>query len=278
MIWLADHKDWEEAYPHLLEYPDSTELRSLINVPTYVTGAPIGVMGIMCNKEVRPTPEDVSFVDIVAGLASLHLSKSMNKHALLEDRGAYLTKRQIIILEMMSQQMTNMQIAKELGYSESTIRHETSQVRTFLNWCHKRGLIDRLVALFKEGRALIKMRITGKSFKRTPFRGIKRRTDAQMPDRAIFAVFTGDVMDAACVSPRTFDRFGRIHSKAQNCSTTVLYQTLIYSPSVMAEFGPCQTETARVEIYGKALEKPVFFVGTAQFLKYIFQSEIKFQT
>ena len=30
---------------------------------------------------------------------------------------------------------------------ESTIRHETSQFRTFLNWCHRRGLIDRLIAL-----------------------------------------------------------------------------------------------------------------------------------
>mgnify|MGYP003352830005 FL=1 len=151
MIWLADHKDWEEAYPHLLEYPDSTELRSLINVPTYVTGAPIGVMGIMCNKEVRPTPEDVSFVDIVAGLASLHLSKSMNKQALLEDRGAYLTKRQIIILEMMSQQMTNMQIAKELGYSESTIRHETMRIYELLQASGRREavVLARKLSLIK---------------------------------------------------------------------------------------------------------------------------------
>ena len=147
MIWLADHKDWEEAYPHLLEYPDSTELRSLINVPTYVTGAPIGVMGIMCNKEVRPTPEDVSFVDIVAGLASLHLSKSMNKQALLEDRGAYLTKRQIIILEMMSQQMTNMQIAKELGYSESTIRHETMRIYQALAVSDRKEAAKKALAL-----------------------------------------------------------------------------------------------------------------------------------
>jgi integrase len=30
---------------------------------------------------------------------------------------------------------------------ESTILHETSQFRTFLNWCHRRGLIDRPVAI-----------------------------------------------------------------------------------------------------------------------------------
>ena len=116
MIWLADHEDWEESYPHLLDYPDSTELRSLINTPTHITGAPVGLMGIMCSKEVTPTSEDIAFVNIVSGIASLHLSKTINNQVQPEDRGAYLTKRQIVILEMMSQQMTNMQIAKELGY------------------------------------------------------------------------------------------------------------------------------------------------------------------
>ena len=94
MIWLADHKDWEEAYPHLLEYPDSTELRSIINVPTYVTGA---------------------------------------------------------ILEMMSQQMTNMQIAKELGYSESTIRHETMPIYELLQAIGRREavVLARKLSLIK---------------------------------------------------------------------------------------------------------------------------------
>ncbi len=33
---------------------------------------------------------------------------------------------------MMSQQMTNMQIARELGYSESTVRHETMRIYEIL--------------------------------------------------------------------------------------------------------------------------------------------------
>lgn len=132
MVWLSDHQDWEEFYPHLLEYPDSSELKTLVNYPLHITSAPIGVLGVMCNKENKATPEDNSFISIVSGLLSLHISKQQNRTAQLEERGAYLTKRQITIIEMMSQQMTNMQIARELGYSESTVRHETMRIYEIL--------------------------------------------------------------------------------------------------------------------------------------------------
>ena len=128
LIWLADKTDWEQFYPHLVNYPGSSKMRTLINAPLYMTGAPMGVLGIMCENEVKPTPEDISYVDIIAGLVSLHLSKQQNRNIQLEERGAYLTKRQITIIEMMGRQMTNMQIARELGYSESTVRHETMRI------------------------------------------------------------------------------------------------------------------------------------------------------
>lgn len=132
MVWLADHQDWDEFYPHLAEYPDSVNLKTLINSPLHITSAPIGVLGVMCEKENRATPEDNSFVAIVSGLISLHISKQQNRSAQLEERGAYLTKRQIAIIEMMSQQMTNIQIARELGYSESTVRHDTMRIYEIL--------------------------------------------------------------------------------------------------------------------------------------------------
>ena len=128
LVWIADHSDWENLYPHLIQYPNSTKLRTLINAPLYMSGAPVGVLGIMCENEVKPTSNDISYVDIVAGLVSLHVSKQQNRNIQLEERGAYLTKRQITIIDMMGRQMTNMQIARELGYSESTVRHETMRI------------------------------------------------------------------------------------------------------------------------------------------------------
>ena len=128
LIWLANEEEWNDFYPQLSQYPDSAKLKTLINAPLYLTGAPIGILGVMCEKEVRPSSEGISFIDIVAGLVSLHISKVQNRSLQLEDRGAYLTKRQITIIEMISRQMTNMQIARELGYSESTVRHETMRI------------------------------------------------------------------------------------------------------------------------------------------------------
>ena len=132
LVWLADHRDWEEFYPHLVEYPDSAGLKTLINYPLHITSAPIGVLGVMCERENKASPEDNSFISIVSGLISLHISKQQNRAAQLEERSAYLTRRQIAIIEMMSQQMTNMQIARELGYSESTVRHETMRIYEIL--------------------------------------------------------------------------------------------------------------------------------------------------
>ena len=151
MVWLADQQEWEEFYPHLANYPDSLNLRTLINSPLHLTSAPIGVLGVMCEKENRATPEDNSFVSIVSGLISLHISKQQNRTALLEERGAYLTKRQIAIIEMMSQQMTNMQIARELGYSESTVRHETMRIYEILqaNGRREAVVLSRKLGLIK---------------------------------------------------------------------------------------------------------------------------------
>ncbi len=151
LVWVADKSDWEEHYPHLMHYPGSENLKTLINAPLYLTGSPIGVIGIMCSEEHKPTSEEIAFVDIVAGLVSLHISKAQSKAMQLEERSAYLTRRQINILEFISQQMTNMQIAKELGYSESTIRHETMRIYELLQASGRREavVIARKLGLIK---------------------------------------------------------------------------------------------------------------------------------
>jgi DNA-binding NarL/FixJ family response regulator len=122
-------------------YPGDHTMQTLVNAPLYVRSSPFGVLGVMCNKITKPTAENIAFVDIVAGLVSLHLAKSISKLQTLEDRGAYLTKRQINILEFISQQMTNLQIAKELGCSESTIRHETMRIYELLQASGRRKAV-----------------------------------------------------------------------------------------------------------------------------------------
>ena len=141
LVWISDNDDWMEYYPEVAKYPGDHSMQTLINAPLYIRNAPCGVMGVMCNEITKATPENIAFIDIVAGLVSLHLGKTFAKHQTLEDRGAYLTKRQITILEMISQQMTNMQIARELGYSESTIRHETMRIYELLQASGRREAV-----------------------------------------------------------------------------------------------------------------------------------------
>jgi DNA-binding CsgD family transcriptional regulator len=141
LVWLSDKEEWEEAYPELSKYPGDHTMHTLVNAPLYTRSSPCGVLGVMCDKTTKPTTENIAFIDIIAGLVSLHLAKFYSKQQSLEDRGAYLTKRQITILEMISQQMTNMQIARELGYSESTIRRETMRIYELLQASGRREAV-----------------------------------------------------------------------------------------------------------------------------------------
>jgi DNA-binding CsgD family transcriptional regulator len=141
LVWIADKEEFSEAYPELAKYPEDESMQTLINAPLYVRSSPCGIMGIMCTKTTKATAENIAFIDIIAGLVSLHLGRSFAHNQNLEDRGAYLTKRQITILEFISQQMTNMQIARELGYSESTIRHETMRIYELLQASGRREAV-----------------------------------------------------------------------------------------------------------------------------------------
>jgi DNA-binding CsgD family transcriptional regulator len=141
MVWLATSEEWEEQYPHLRKYPGSEKLQTLVNAPLYLTGSPIGILGVMCGLQHKATSEEIAFLDVVAGLVSLFISKTQSKVSGIDERAAYLTNRQIKILEFISHQMTNMQIAKELGFSESTIRHETMRIYELLEASGRREAV-----------------------------------------------------------------------------------------------------------------------------------------
>jgi DNA-binding CsgD family transcriptional regulator len=128
LVWLSDSHDWDEIYPGTRNLPGSEKLKTIINAPLYLTGAPVGAMGVMCEQQILPATEELAFVDIVAGLLSLHLSKSQNHVDGVADRKKFLTNRQLEVLRLMCNQMTNAEIASHMGYSVSTIRHETMRI------------------------------------------------------------------------------------------------------------------------------------------------------
>jgi DNA-binding CsgD family transcriptional regulator len=141
LVWLADITDWEESYPGSKNYPGSENLKTLINSPIYLSSAPVGVMGIMCDQIILPETQEIAFVDIVSGLVSLHLSKSHQAVEAVTDRKKYLTPRQIEVLKMIGDQMSNTEIAAQMGYSVSTIRHETMRIYELLKASGRRDAV-----------------------------------------------------------------------------------------------------------------------------------------
>ncbi len=138
LVWLADHDDWEKDYPELLNYPGDLSSQTFIALSIDIHGAPAGALGIMSRKQIHPTPELISFVSVIGGLVGLYLSRINNStlsNILRGNEGVngeFLTPRQMRILDLMAQSFTNPQIAKELGFSESTVRQETMRIYQIL--------------------------------------------------------------------------------------------------------------------------------------------------
>lgn len=123
MIWLADSSDWLNQYPDLAKYMLIDQLNTFIAIPIDVPGAAVASIGIMSKEVHKQNKEVTSFLWTVGGLVSLFFSTQGEK-----DQAEHLTPRQIEILEYMRDGYTNPEIAKELGFSESTIRHETMKI------------------------------------------------------------------------------------------------------------------------------------------------------
>ena len=138
LVWLADHDDWEKDYPELLNYPGDLSSQTFIALSIDIHGAPAGALGVMSQKQVQPTPELISYISAIGGLVGLYLSRiSQGRFAqsMKPNEGAngdFLTPRQMRILDLMAQSYTNPQIAKDLGFSESTVRQETMRIYQIL--------------------------------------------------------------------------------------------------------------------------------------------------
>jgi DNA-binding NarL/FixJ family response regulator len=72
-----------------------------------------------------------------------------------------LTDRQLEVLNCLGQRMTNQQIARRIGYSESTVRQETMHIYRFLDVPDRAGAVSAATeqGLIKEATPLRSMRL-----------------------------------------------------------------------------------------------------------------------
>ena len=134
-VWELSLPSWSEKYQDLNQFELTSDSKSFVCWPIMRDIAPIGSIGFYSDHVLAPTRQVEEFFDTVGRLVALHLRISSARMAVstLEQApksGDFesLTERQQQILGMIGENKTNLQIAKELGYSSDTIRLDTIKI------------------------------------------------------------------------------------------------------------------------------------------------------
>jgi DNA-binding CsgD family transcriptional regulator len=117
---------------HLFEV-NTADGKSLICLPLLKDQIPIGALCIVVDSKVKQLPFGHELVPIISKLGAYILStmgSNPGTKAPLDSNanGEDLTSRQIQILEMIAEGLVNVEIARHMLLSESTIRQETVRI------------------------------------------------------------------------------------------------------------------------------------------------------
>lgn len=140
LIWLIGQDELLLNYPDLAEFPQDEKLATLISLPIEVTFAPSAALGILVSEEIKPDPELISFIWAIAGLLGMYAShiSGFNIERNESISKEHFTRRQLTVLKLLREKLTNKQIADELGFSESTVRQETIRIYQILKVANRR--------------------------------------------------------------------------------------------------------------------------------------------
>ena len=110
---------------------------AIISIPFLKDHTPVGCVVLTVASSVTEVPEIPQLVPIISKLGALYLEFSGVQNGVRREsangsigngNGEDLTNRQLQILEMMSRGMSNVEIAREMLLSESSIRQETVRI------------------------------------------------------------------------------------------------------------------------------------------------------
>ena len=135
--------------------PLKNQDKGVLAIPLLKDGIPIGAIAMVLGTDIKEIPIQESLIPILGKLGTYCLTslanesgRSRNSYKVnREANGEDLTSRQIRILDLMAEGMVNVEIARELMLSESTIRQETVRIYRAL------GVPNRQEAA-KKGRSL----------------------------------------------------------------------------------------------------------------------------
>jgi DNA-binding CsgD family transcriptional regulator len=129
----SDLKEWDEDYPDVREYDDTTsDWETMVVIPTYRNLVPSGAIIFFSQSHIDPTLEVDYFFRAVRQIVSLaqavRPAEKSKQRVEKISQNKNLSSRQMAILKMLSEDMNNKEIANQLAYSESTIKQETIRI------------------------------------------------------------------------------------------------------------------------------------------------------
>lgn len=147
-IVIPSQKEFFDKYPAVRDLGEiDLEWKSAIAVPIL----PIGAFFLVLHGDPREDSEFDSFLRAVGHLLVIAMRNqsdtifdTSNPRSAERIRPASLTPRQEIITELIAKGYTNMEISREIGYSESLIRQETIAIYAFKNVSGRKELIRKM--------------------------------------------------------------------------------------------------------------------------------------
>lgn len=129
LIFFSDYDEMWDQYKNLQGYPKADGAESFVAIPIDVHGEPKAVIGVIFGAHINQERDMQMFFWTIASVVSLYLPRAWKQSTETPLREQiYFTARQRAVLKLVAEGYTNAEIANDLGFSESTIRHETMRL------------------------------------------------------------------------------------------------------------------------------------------------------
>lgn len=144
-IVIPSKEEFFQKYPAVRDLGEiDTNWNSAIAVPIF----PFGAFFLVLHGEPKKDGEFEAFLRTIGNLLALSLRQSeemlhsaSEKSLIKRSQQEELTTRQKVIVELLAKGYTNVEISKEIGYSESLIRQETIAIYAFMGVSGRKELI-----------------------------------------------------------------------------------------------------------------------------------------
>lgn len=154
IVWINTLPNWPSEYPDLKGLTLPNNEITAICFPIDKFGLPGACLTLFSTALINPSVEMEAFLRAIGSIFSLYLFKDDLEDRIRraadeifqdrlrrpksDDKPVVLSDRQIVILKLVSQGLTNIEISEQIGYSESTVRQETVRIFATLGCSNRR--------------------------------------------------------------------------------------------------------------------------------------------